>query len=199
MRAITSARDDIFTRKARPWYMDDPTTDWSKHTDESGNLKYPIHRGFRFWPDDDVHAHINDSSKPIPDRAQALVNHIQQNRQGLGMHWTDDPQHAEAVAESGGWTTQKAQRPDNGGSWSQDVVLHAAPPHTDHIEKNIRTLDSNNVTPFEGDEGEVPLRKGAPVNLTGISWRDANARPWDKNKWIHHNFDNPIQTTASLS
>jgi 8-oxo-dGTP pyrophosphatase MutT (NUDIX family) len=186
---------------ARAWFMDDPKTDWNQYADESGHLdRTPIHRGMRVWLDDDASNHVHDESKPVAERAHALLGAMHQQRGNFGMHWTANSSHAEDVAEGGGWTGQQATPPPGyEDAEHTNVVLHAAPPHVDHIEQDQRTLDHHVVTPFEGGEEEVPLKHGAPVHITGISWQRHSFQPRREDRWAHHTFDEPMHHTALLN
>lgn len=187
---------------ARPWYMPDPKTDWDvRLRDYPPQEDDRIHRGLVVWPRGDVYDAIHDESKPLHERAHALMDHLAEDRPNIGMHWSEDPGYAQRAAEDGGAAGWNPARAPADREWElpQPVVLHARWPEQQHIETDQRTLERNHVTPNdEGPEYEVPLHKGAPVHITGISWRKHDAQRVDGDAgWNHHDFEQPRQHTAA--
>jgi 8-oxo-dGTP pyrophosphatase MutT (NUDIX family) len=192
------AGDGVLQVEAATWHGGDIPADWEKHSDASGHFHYPIHRGMRLYLDDPTHDVVHDENRPMAERAHALLTHIQEQRPGLGLHWTDQESHARNIANSGGWRGSFRAQPRDDTPWGThtDVMIHAAPPHVDHIEKDPRVLRNKNTTRY-GDftgEGEVPLKSGAPVHVTGVSW-DNGDRSWNS-KWVKHDFDQVQHHTA---
>lgn len=187
-------------KTAGTWHGGDVPAEWEKHSDQSGYFHHPIHRGMRLYLDEHTHDVVHDESRPMHERAHALLSHIKEQRPGLGFHWTDDVGHARNIANSGGWRGSFRAQPRDDNPWGThtDVMIHAAPPHVDHIEKDPKVLRSHNTTRY-GDftgEGEIPLKSGAPVHVTGISW-DTGDRPRNSN-WMRHNFDETQHHTAGM-
>jgi rRNA maturation protein Nop10 len=78
-----------------------------------------------------------------------------------------------------------------------EAVLHAAPPHPQHIETDPQRLRELNVGHYEhGYEDEVPLKRGAPVQIIGISWQHDRLNRKEKQRWVRHDFTQSMQHTA---
>lgn len=83
----------------------------------------PIHRGIGLNLPDELHRYVHDPSIPKHQRAKALLNHIAglngprgegDQRLGLGMHWSMEPNIAESSAEKFGEHYAEANsNPDN--------------------------------------------------------------------------------------
>lgn len=180
----------------RPWYMDDPATDWDKVYRDRDPRLTEFHRGMRLWPDDDVYDHVTDESRPVAERAHALLRHVgeqmREQDRDLGMHWTDDPSHAQRIAKDGGWNEPRTPAPEGREDcYHIPVALDARWPDKGDIEKDKRVLDSHAVTPYwTGSEGEIPLRHGAPATVTGIRWAKGDSY---RDPWITHTFDHPVR------
>jgi 2'-5' RNA ligase len=128
----------------------------------------------------------HDKSAPVEDRARAVVDHVSQKdgygRQGkVGWHWTDDPNYKHL---STGNRMQPGQT---------KVTLHAQTPPRAHIEDADWLLqDRRGVRDWDTDpEREVPVKRNAPVKITGVSW-DSHDGPQ------HHSFAEPITKRASV-
>lgn len=189
---------------------DDPGTDWDKVYRDKDPRLTEIHRGIGLYPDHDLHEHMNDPSVPVAGRAHAVLGEVgaqmaERGGHGIGMSWTDWDRHAEHAAKSGGLNgavgqsglsqNRSALPGHRQGNPHMPVVLHAEWPGKEHLETDPQVLKHNVVTPYEhGTEGEVPLRKGAPVRLTGLSWSadDREATPW-----VHHTFERPVHYDGS--
>jgi 8-oxo-dGTP pyrophosphatase MutT (NUDIX family)/GNAT superfamily N-acetyltransferase/general stress protein YciG len=189
---VPRREEDLSSRTAGFW---SPHTDWEKHGDIG-----PVHRGLMIHRPDpgslsEPEIHVWNGS-PRHEVANAIMDHVNERadqRGGLGMSWTTDHDHAREVARAGGWHRSS-------GGQGLAVVLHAAAPHHDHIERDDATLRHNDVTPFhEGGESEVPLKRGAPAHLTGVSWHDDMQLNNGEGGWVTHHFDHPIQHTAMPS
>lgn len=184
--------NDLDQRTAGFW---DPKSNWSEHGYETG----PIHRGLALhgpisYELSEPESLVSDGA-PHAEVAHSILRHVSQ--QPLGMSWTSDHDHARRVAEDGGWHTEQRR--------GFPVVLHAAQPNPEHIEHDEHVLRRNNVTPHGDTESEVPLKRGAPARITGVSWKPpligwrerqaAEASP-DKG-WVTHHFEGPMTHTAA--
>jgi hypothetical protein len=159
----------------------DPAPDWERAFREKDPRLTEMHRGIRVYPSDDVYRHVTDTSIPGADRAHVLLRHIgeqmrEQPGHGIGISWTDNPDHAMRVARDGGWAEDAARswrwpHPDDRGD-HLGVVLNAKWPEKGHIETDQRVLNRHLVVPYDSPatEGEIPLRKGAPATITGLTW-----------------------------
>lgn len=125
----------------------------------------------------------HDTRRPLHERAHALLDHVAQGAyttKGLGYHWTDDPDYNHLATGSRIEPGQTA------------VTVHARTAPRHHIEDNTYVLEDRAVRDWSTDpEREVPLKRGAPVHVTGISWKSVDGRQ-------HHTFDTPITHHASL-
>lgn len=164
-------------------------TDWDEHYDNVGD---EIHRGMPIslphWDRLQIHGTNNrGSSLSREEQAKLLMSHIK-NR-NLGMHWTDHRPAAEEFA------TRTAGHDDT------QVIIHARKPDREHIETDWRNLKRGQVFGYDDhEEAEIPLREGAPVHITGISWRPktygSGHGTYPINDWIRHDFPEPHQHTA---
>lgn len=162
-----------------------------------------IHRGipFQFSPED--HSYIHDSSQPVHERAQRVMGRLggwladdarYGNGGGLGRHWST----SERVAR--GFGTRYDTRNHSPHDFALDpestrVVFHAAPPKPSHLITSPRTKMREDILPGSHGEREVPLRRRAPVTLTGISW-GPNAKDAPMTR---HDFPQPLRMKASAT
>jgi hypothetical protein len=188
-------------------YHDDPaeaeshlhdggTTDWGHHAQD---LPDEIHRGMHVQLPPEVHAKVHDASRSTHERAEHLLNHLKGGI-GIGMHWSVNESQAEAFAEE--------SHHDDGRT---RVTMTAETPHPEHIEDDPEKLDG--AFHFSHDEGEVPLKRGAPLRLKSISWNDrphvdsaarrADPTGRDVAKWVHpythHHFEEPHEVPVQES
>jgi len=156
---------------------DSAYTDWDE---EYPRLPAEMHRGLAVDLPPDLHAHIHDKSVPPAERARLLDDHIA--RSGYGHpHWT--PSEEQAAHYSVVHMT-----PD-----STHVILHAKKPAREDIETDPDTLDEWGILGFDRHEDrEIPLRHGADVHVTGVSW----AHPDDR-EWAGYRFANPVRHMAA--
>lgn len=151
-------------------------TDWDEHYPRLGDT---IHRGMEINLHSNDHADLHNKSIPASRRAHLLADHLARG-QGLGMHWTQDEDQAKHYAGLG-------------GSWkpygeSSHVVIHAQTPAREHIEEDPDTLVNHEVIGMgHHDDEEIPLRAGAPVHVTGLSWKQPHEA-----EWTHHTFAQPL-------
>lgn len=160
-------------------------TDWDR---VHPGLPEHMHRGFAVALPRELHDAVHDESRPAADRARMLLDHL--GSEGHGTHWTPDEGQAghyagvSAHQNSGSW---------NGASGQTHIVLHARRPELEHIETDPDTLASQDVIGFgEHDDAEIPLRQGAPVHLTGVSWRH------ESEPWTRHEMPAATEHTAVL-
>ena len=181
----------------------DTYTDWYHHLPFAGG----IHRGLVKQLPREVHDAVHDESRPSAERAQALRGYL--HREGfhggtqeeqpygadheghLGVHWTP----SETMAKSWG-SDDMYEGPVGGGPKPSvtHVVLHAASPDEEHIETDPDHLEARHMYGFEHErsEHEVPLKYGAPVHLTGISWKHGGQEHWHR-----HDFAAPGRHMAA--
>lgn len=143
-------------------------------------LQPEMHRHLSVRLPGDHPAH--DNRLPMHERAQAVLDRVSEGvghrPAALGWHWTDDP----ASKFLGG-------RLEPGHT---HVVVHAKTPPREHIEDNRWTLlEDRAVKGWDHPEREVPLKRNAPVEVTGISWRPAGGQ------MVRHDFDHPITRQAA--
>lgn len=160
-------------------------TDWDHHYPAMND---EIHRGMPVQLNGDTKdvVHYQDEHSTA-DKAEALLEHVKRHR-NLGMHWTD---HEPAAHD---FTTRTANHGDT------EIIVHARKPERDDIETDPDRLRHGQVFGYdEHEEAEVPLRDGADVHITGISWRphpyNSKGR-YPANDWVRHNFDNPRKAMA---
>ena len=103
----------------------------------------------------------------------------------LGVHWTDSEPLARGWAEDDYTTGPSGTGPKPSVT---HVVLHAASPDREHIEDDPEELERRHMYGFDHprSEREVPLKVGAPVHLTGISWKHGGESEWNR-----HDFWSP--------
>jgi hypothetical protein len=197
MRAEHAERHEDWLR-GQKWH-----TDW-----DEAELGDTIHRGVTLALPEALHAHVHDQSVPVADRARALVRHIASDPEGLGNFWSDDPDVSKGYAEG---KYLPSRRPAGASGWNTPVMLHADIPDRQHIETDPDELEHWGVYSYHDDGNrEIPLKREAPVRLTGISWADpdhgepfhraSTPRFHEDPHWTHHDFgDHGIQTNASLA
>ena len=157
-------------------------TDWDE---EYPHVPATVHRGLRI----DGGAHLADD--PDHERvARAILRHVGDDH----MHWTGNEEQARhyAVVGTGG----------RGGAADLNVVLHARKPEREDIEEDPEVLGDRNVYGIgHHDDEEIPLRSGAPVHVTGITWRAHGHGPTqypDTVGWQRHDFGEAAEHTAGV-
>lgn len=144
-------------------------TDWDHHYPR---LPGTIHRGMSV-------AVPGPSPSDHRDLARHIIAHLPG---GTGTHWSTSEDQARRFA--------KRSYDPSIDTGQHLVVLHAATPERRHIETDPDQLDQQAVKGYDLAETEVPLRHGAPVRLTGVSWHDP------RHGWDRHDFDEPIRHIA---
>lgn len=156
-----------------------------------------IHRGMAVELPKDVHKVVHDDSRPMHERAQALVDHITKSQKGIGHFWSDRQQTSRDYATHTTTGTGNDYTP---------VVFHARKPELHHIMTDPDDLEYHGVYSFNHTNGdgeetnrEVPLHKNAPVHLTGVSWSKPTYKSEHETGFVRHNFDVPQQHTAAIN
>lgn len=151
-------------------------TDWDEEYPRLGGT---VHRGMEIHLDPEDHAKLHDETVPDSPRAHLLADHLAHG-ESLGMHWTENEDRAKHYAGvGGGWGPSDK---------STHVVVHARTPDKDDIETDPDTLVNNRVYGIGyHDDDEIPIRNGAPVHVTGLSWKQPHQA-----EWTHHTFAKPL-------
>lgn len=159
-------------------------TDWKSIHPE---LPEQIHRGMSVTPE--VGADLITGGKgTAAEHAELLRKHLQ--KKPLGMHWSTD----ERISKR--FTHRNVRDPRT----DVPVVLHADKPAEKDIEKRTDVLKNNGVWQYgyESGDAEVPIRRGRPLTVRGISWKpDAEHPEADEDGWVHHTFSEPLRRTAA--
>jgi len=146
----------------------DSYTDWGR---VHPGLPEHMHRGLALQLPAELHDAVHDESAPVERRGRMLLEHLGED--GHGTHWTPDEEQA---AHYAGVSAHQNAGTWHGGSGQTHVILHARRPAIDDIETDPDTLADQDVISFgDHDDAEIPIRQGAPVHLTGISWKRADA------------------------
>jgi len=162
--------------------------------DESGYTRdQGVHRGLSVVLRPEVHKFVHDPNQPPAAKAHLLLSEVRkQNAQnqgpegeegstgGLGNYWSPSPHKAAEYANQTGWGTYNDherkhncgdEESGHGGCPTTHIVMHAeTPPDKHHWHENMR--------PGEKYDPEIswrlPVRPGAPMKVTGVSWREGN-------------------------
>jgi hypothetical protein len=190
-------------------------TDWDSVVGDQDTSDWRIHRtvhidpmedpdGFNLWKGMG-HNPVKGSELPDHEVAHRLLKLVTQHPH-LGLHWTADENHAYRVGgtQSWGhghsWYSGQEQGYHERSGLESPVVVHARWPKNHHIETDPDELHRYGVKPFdnpdldEHNEAEVPMKTGAPVEITGVSWSGYTSNR--KGEYRHHTFDKPIRHTA---
>ncbi|MFD8648643.1 hypothetical protein [Streptomyces mirabilis] len=183
LRTVTASWDS--------WGDEDEGEDDTHRTD--WDRVYPhlngVHRGMNVALPPDVHSQVHDPSTPAADRAHALLKEVAGGREGLGMHWSGNPEQASHYAH----VSHPEATSAGSGHAGTHLILHARTPDRDSIETDDSTLRDRNVIGFDSHEDqEVPIAGREPVHIAGVSWKEPH-----KHEWTRHDFEKPIQHTAN--
>jgi len=180
---------DLPMNKSKPVY-DHPDygkpTDWEAHYP---NLPQQIHRGLNVRLEGSDARAVTSAQGSAADHARILHDALKGGGP-LGMHWSTN----EAISRNFAHRNVRDPRKD------VPVILHAERPDPKHIETRPNVLKNNGVWShdYEYGDAEVPVRRGKPLKLTGISWKpDAPHPEADASGWVHHSFGEGAQHTAS--
>lgn len=160
-------------------------TDWDTHHPTVSG----VHRGMGIELHGYEASKIHNPNLSAAEQGEMLAGHV---RNSLGMHWTSDERLSKQFA--------RRNIPDP--RTHIPVVVHAETPQQKHIETTPKTLRDRGVWSYDNPIGdsEVPVRKRAPVKVTGISWLPETDHPEaGPDGWVHHTFDEPKQHTGSIA
>lgn len=170
-----------------------PGDDWEEHFRKLRRKKNPeIHRGMAIELPQEVHDYVMERFQTPDRQAQAIVDHLKS--QPLGMHWTPKLDTARTFSEF-----ESKKQPG-----TIKVIVHAKLPEIEHIETDPERLREGAV--FRHDswmngEKEIPLKAGAPVHVTGVTWYGYRNRKTRGNVWGEQHIavraDEPEQHTAA--
>jgi len=161
-------------------------TDWDQHLPNLGDT---IHRGMSVKLEPWDAKQINSGEGSAADHAEILRQHLHSTGP-LGMHWSTN----EDISRNFAHRNIRDPRTE------VPMILHADTPDPKHIETRPSVLKNNGVWShdYEYGDAEVPMRRGKPMSIKGISWKpDAPHPEADENGWVHHTFSEPMQHTAS--
>lgn len=147
-----------------------------------------VHRGIHVKAPMALLNKLHDPEKTA-EVAQELVNRTSQ-RKSTGMHWSSN---LEKARDFGGQFKMGSDVP---------VILHGQAPAREDIETRPAVLKRNQVFDYHPTKGEqeVPLRKGAGVDVFGISWKPHETHPHaDEHGWVRHDFTAPVRHTAGYT
>lgn len=151
-----------------------------------GRLQAPK-PGPRHLTDDEARQVVDWINKPgplkwhhnLPGRDQDIKNKYVPQGEGLGPHWTTDPEVAKAAA---------TLLPDNLG-----VVMEAEHPRGVRVDPHTHTLAEEGLSDEQIKwEAEQRLLPGAPTNVKRVHIYHPVLKTWKT-----HEFDAPIQYTAA--
>jgi hypothetical protein len=159
-------------------------TDWDE---EYPRLPAEMHRGLAL--DDGSHGrdlhYYRDPSHDPASAAQGILHHLGD----LGSHWTpseDQARHYSVVGVGG----RRAEGHD------MNVVVHARKPGREDIETDPWKLSEQGVFGMGyHDDQEIPLRAGAPVHVSGVSWKYHDE---PDSAWRRHDFGDRAAHTAAV-
>jgi hypothetical protein len=159
---------------------DSASTDWRS---VYKGLPSRMYRGLAMKLPTGLHEHVHDPGTPPAARAAMLEEHLRHYWSPLGMHWTPAQSQAEHYAEVTAYHGFKNSYSEKDPGITH-VVVHAAKPRLRDIEKDPDTLVGEGVIGHEyHEDAEIPMQGGAPVRVTGLSWKQDNHPGW-----THHQF-----------
>jgi hypothetical protein len=179
MGAMSNLNPDQFTGEN----TGDPTN-WDYHYPR---LPDTMHRGMAVTHPDVLRV-LRDPTATPDDKAHAISSHVIGNH--LGTHYTTDMSEAQDFAD---YQAHTYEDPRPRRKNSEAVVLHLAKPPRGHIETNRDTLEERGVYPYHVQDSELPMRTGAPLHVTGVSWSE-DGDPWHLTG--HHDFETPRSARA---
>jgi hypothetical protein len=177
-----------------------------------------IHRGIGVSLPDRLHRVVHDESRPVHERAQALLDHVSGHPDHWGMHWTTENRVAEDFAERSAKheadEDQRGRYALNDFSWGHEpryedtplgkpgtaVVFHAHEPSLEAIESDGHRLSNGGAYGWsEHGEREVPIRDTQALDLKGISWAPMHSDDEvpGHGEYTHHEFGHEPRTAAA--
>lgn len=198
------------------------SVDW----DERHPHIHEMHRGIGVMLPDELHHYVHDRSKPLADRAHALLNHVGNGNhitEGLGLHWTDnenvghDFAQQDAKRKAGDDKRQRIEHKDF--SWGHEpddeeiphgkpathIVLHSDQPPRESINHDFDPNGYGSGAIYDHDEhgeSEIPINHGGEIPIKGITFKqhktidDETPEDWD-DEGEHHEFGETQHHTAS--
>lgn len=118
----------------------------------------------------------HNDALPLEERARAVLQHTL-TKGNVGVHWSDDQNYQHL---HNGPRLQAGQTP---------VILHAKTPPREHIEDNDYVLEDRAVRDWDTEEREVPVKRNAPMEVTGITWTSPKGP-------VRHNFARSLRVHA---
>lgn len=188
------------------WGDDYTPSDWNAdYPHDTGDPRHAggVHRTLKVHMDNDLFRHMTGQSGVSDEEVAHHVLHAATKHPNLGLHWTDDLSHAYRVAGASNWGEGKSWYSDHAGEREHDsfpgtVIVHARFPKREHIETDPEVLRRYNVGGYGSDsESEVPIKTGAPVHITGVSWSSYNTP--HKGDFKRHDFSEPKQHLAKIA
>lgn len=168
-----------------------------------------VHRALGIVLPDREHALVHDPATSPGDAARVIAHHVTTAHPELGhTHWSA-PEGLEHVRDSFSGSADHHRNADGttglSGPRVTSVVLHARTPEPEHVHTDNDDLIEAHISPYRSPEWEVPISPGAPVHLTGVSWRRASQGRWENNRWNpgeqrpwqRHDFHQPMQMEAA--
>ena len=169
-----------------------------------------VHRALGIVLPEHEHAIVHDPKTRPRKAAQIIAHHIATAYPEHGhQHWSA-PEGMEEVRDSFSGYAAHYKNAEGGtglaGPRVTAVVMHAQTPDRHHVEDDSHELIDRQISPYRHPEYEIPLKRGAPVHLTGLSWRQAHQGSWSEDhrwdpgqprKWRKHTFAEPFQITAA--
>lgn len=179
---------------------DDPEREGErrKYWDEIHSGLETMHRGVGVMLPPELHRAVHDRSRPLAERAHALLNHVAQgdpanhySDYGLGKHWTDSESTAHDFAKNNAdylaGQDKKKRRESGDFTWGHEpddpeiphgqpathVILHAHP-ERDAIDEDVDPNGDGTGMIYDHDEhgeSEIPLHRGAGVPIKGITFK----------------------------
>ena len=197
---------DVFTgaRKTAGW-REDREARGDRWYEFRNRYSDDLHRGVLATLPEQLHAYVHDESQPRDKRAQALAQHFADSG-GLGMHWTP---HTDIASRAIGnaadekyppWFDDDDERDhywDTRGDPKTSVMFHIRRPAQRSVLRNRDELERHQVGwSYSKDEDEVPVKPGAPLHLTGISWKPHESE-YPNEPFEHYDFAKPLRAQGA--
>lgn len=180
-------------------------TDWDEMYPSDEELKHSrLHRAIQLHVPVELHRQMEGDDLSHEEIAHHVLRQARQHPH-LGMHWTADEGHAYKVAAhpewgaGSAWYSGQEKTPESQGpTYPVSVILHAHWPAKEHLETDPSVLRRFHVQRFGSphDEWEAPVKTGAPMKITGVSW-NTSVQPRERG-FRHHSFEKPVQHLATV-
>ena len=137
-------------------------TDWDEIYPEISQKS--LHRGISVHLPQHLHEAVHDGTRPVAERARLLSDHLATTNYGTS--WSTNPDRADHYAYV-----------SEAGPGATHVIMRAHMVPRESIETDPDELGDRRVLGYDKHEDqEVPLRRGAAVNVHTIEWRRAPDR-----------------------